>query len=65
MKKYNPSNIRITRKYCIFLKEAKRQNESSIDGVAKAINCFEQYTKFKEFKLFQHQQAVGFKKTCN
>jgi integrase/recombinase XerD len=62
MNKHNPNNVRITRKYCIFLKEAKRQNESSIDGVAKAINRFEQYTKFKEFKLFHHQQAVGFKK---
>lgn len=62
MKTHNPSNVRIARKYCIFLKEAKRQNESSIDGVAKAINRFEQYTKFKEFKLFHHQQAVGFKK---
>tara|TARA_R110002111_G_scaffold19919_3_gene47951 strand:+ start:267 stop:1364 length:1098 start_codon:yes stop_codon:yes gene_type:complete len=62
MKKHNPNNVRITRKYCIFLKEAKRQNESSIDGVAKAINRFEQYTKFKDFKQFHFQQAVGFKK---
>jgi integrase/recombinase XerD len=62
MNKHNPNNVRITRKYCIFLKEAKRQDESSIDGVAKAINRFEQYTKFKDFKLFHHQQAVGFKK---
>jgi len=62
MKKHNPNNVRINRKYCIFLKEAKRQDESSIDGVAKAINRFEQYTKFKDFKLFHHQQAVGFKK---
>jgi len=62
MNKHNPNNVRITRKYCIFLKEAKRQDESSIDGVAKAINRFEQYTKFKDFKLFHHQQGVGFKK---
>ena len=61
MNKHNPNNVRINRKYCIFLKEAKRQDESSIDGVAKAINRFEQYTKFKDFKLFHHQQAVGFK----
>jgi integrase/recombinase XerD len=62
MNKHNPNNVRINRKYYIFLKEAKRQDESSIDGVAKAINRFEQYTKFKDFKLFHHQQAVGFKK---
>jgi len=62
MNKHNPNNVRINRKYCIYLKEAKRQDESSIDGVAKAINRFEQYTKFKDFKLFHHQQAVNFKK---
>jgi integrase/recombinase XerD len=62
MNKHNPNNVRINRKYCIFLKEAKRQDESSIDGVAKAINRFEQYTKFKDFKQFHFQQAVGFKK---
>lgn len=61
MKKHNPNNVRITRKYCIFLKEAKRQDESTIDGITKAINRFEQYTKFKDFKQFHHQQAVGFK----
>lgn len=62
MNKHNANNVRINRKYYIFLKEAKRQDESSIDGVAKAINRFENYTKFKDFKLFHHQQAVGFKK---
>ncbi|PHR95109.1 MAG: recombinase XerC [Oceanobacter sp.] len=62
MNKHNPNNVRINRKYCIYLKEAKRQDESSIDGVAKAINRFEQYTKFKDFKLFHHQQAMSFKK---
>lgn len=62
MNKHNPNNIRITRKYCIFLKEAKRHNEASIDGVAKAINRFEQYTRFKDFKQFHFEQAVGFKK---
>ncbi|WNC69086.1 site-specific integrase [Thalassotalea nanhaiensis] len=62
MKKHNANNVRVTRQYCIFLKEAKRQNEASIDGVAKAINRFEQYTKFKEFKQFHFEQAVGFKK---
>ena len=62
MKKHNANNVRVTRQYCIFLKEAKRQNESSIDGVAKAINRFEQYTKFKDFKQFHYEQAVGFKK---
>jgi integrase len=61
MKKHNANNIRITRKYYIFLKEAKRQNEASIDSVAKAISRFDEYGKYRDFKAFHHQQAVAFK----
>lgn len=61
MKKHNANNERIKRNYFTFLKEAKRQNESSVDAVAMAISRFESYTKYKDFKAFHHQQAVGFK----
>ncbi len=61
MTKHNPNNERIKRKYFIFLKEAKRQNESSVDAVAKAISRFEVYTKYRDFKAFHFEQAVGFK----
>ena len=61
MIKHNPNNERIKRKYLIFLKEAKRQNESSIDAVAKALSRFESYTKCRDFKAFHFEQAVGFK----
>lgn len=61
MTKHNASNERIKRKYFIFLKEAKRQNESSVDAVAKAISRFETYTKYRDFKAFHFEQAVGFK----
>jgi len=62
MMKYNPDNERIKRKYFTFMKEAKRQNESSIDAIAKALNRFEVYSKFRNFKAFHYEQAVGFKK---
>ncbi|MFZ2451625.1 MAG: site-specific integrase [Methylovulum miyakonense] len=61
MTKHNAENERIKRKYFIFLKEAKRQNESSVDAVAKAISRFETYTKYRDFKAFHFQQAVSFK----
>ena len=61
MIKHNPNNERIKRKYLIFLKEAKRQNESSIDAVAKALSRFESYTKCRDFKAFHFEQAAGFK----
>ncbi|MCZ6802420.1 MAG: hypothetical protein O7D86_00385 [Proteobacteria bacterium] len=62
MIKHNPDNERIKRKYLIFLKEAKRQNEASIDAVAKALSRFESYTKHRDFKAFHFEQAVAFKR---
>ena len=62
MKKYNANNERIKRKYLTFLKQAKGQNEASIDAVAKAIARFEFYNKHKDFKAFHFEQAIGFKK---
>ena len=61
MKKHNSINERIKRKYFIYLKEAKRHNESTVDTAAKALSRFETYTKSRDFKAFHHQQAVGFK----
>jgi len=61
MKKMNANNERIKRKYLTFLKQAKGQNEASIDAVAKAISRFETYTKWKDFKAFHYEQAIAFK----
>lgn len=60
--KHNAENERAKRKYLTFIKEAKRQNEASLDAVAMALSRFEKYTKYKNFKAFHFQQAVGFKK---
>ncbi len=62
MRKHHPENERVKRKYFIFLKEAKRQSDASVDATAKAISRFEEYTGWKEFKAFHFQQAVGFKR---
>ncbi len=62
MIKHSAENERAKRKYLIFLKEAKRQDESSLDAVAMALSRFEKYTKYRSFKAFHFEQAVGFKK---
>lgn len=62
MQMHNAENERIKRQYFLYLKEAKRYNEASLDGVAKALNRFEVYTKFRSFKNFHIEQAVGFKR---
>lgn len=62
MRKHNTNNERIKRKYLVFLKQAKGQNEATIDAVAKAIARFESYNQYKDFKSFHFEQAIGFKK---
>ena len=61
MIKHNPNNERVKHKYFIFLKEAKRHNEATVDAVAKALSRFEEYGKYKDFKRFHFNQAVAFK----
>lgn len=62
MHRHHPDNERIKHKYFAFLKEALRQSEQTIDGVAKAIARFEEYNRYQDFRSFHHQQAVAFKK---
>ena len=60
MKIHNPDNERIKRAYFTFLVEAQGFSEATLDSVAKAINRFESYTKFRDFKAFHIEQAKGF-----
>jgi integrase len=62
MATYNVTNERIKRKYLIYLKEAMRYSEASVDAVAKALSRFGADTKYRDFKAFHVQQAVAFKK---
>jgi integrase len=62
MRKHCAENERIKRRYFTFLKEAKRHGEPTVDAAAKALNRFEVYTRFKDFKAFHFQQAIAFKR---
>lgn len=61
MIKHNPNNERIKHKYMRFLKEARGQNVCTIDSVAMALDRYEAYTKYADFKKFHYKKAVGFK----
>jgi hypothetical protein len=61
MKTHNPENERIKRAYFTYLAEAQGFSEPTLDAVAKAINRFEIYTSFRDFKAFHIEQAKGFK----
>jgi GAF domain-containing protein len=58
---HNPENERIKRAYFTYLKEARRVGEHSIDTAAVALARFDEYTKYRDFKRFHIQQAIGFK----
>ena len=56
--KTNPGNERIKRAYFVYLREARRSSEASIDAVAKSISRFEESTARKAFDRFHREQAV-------
>lgn len=60
--RFHPRNERIKQTYFLFLKEADQKADSTIDGIRKAILRFEEYTGFKDFKTFNKEQAIAFKK---
>jgi integrase len=62
MRKYNPENERIKRKYFAYLKEAKRHSEPTVDAAAKALSRFEEYVRHRNFKAFHFEQAIAFKR---
>jgi integrase len=61
MTKHNASNERIKRSYFIYLKEAERHSESTVDECAKALDRFEVYTGHRDFRTFHREQAIAFK----
>ncbi len=61
MRTHSPANERIKREYFAYLKEAKCFSEASLDGVAKALNRFEAYTRYRDFNTFRIEQAMVFK----
>ena len=61
MRKLNADNERTKHRYFIYLREAQRFDEKSVDMVAKAIARFETYTKWADFKRFRIEQATAFK----
>ena len=62
MRKFNEQNERIKRQYLTFLKEAKGQDEASLDKVAAALLDFEEALGFKPLKTFHRDWAGRYKR---
>lgn len=60
--KHNAANERIKREYFRYLAEAKGRDETTIDGIAKALARFEDSTGRKDFKRLHREQAIAFKR---
>ena len=61
MRKFNAENERVKRQYIGYLREAKGQDQKTLDKVLAALVQFEESTKYKPFKKFHIEQARGFK----
>ena len=59
--RYVEENERIKHDHAADLRNAKGQDDASIDKARAAIRLFEESTKFNPFKKFHQQQAVDFK----
>jgi integrase len=62
MRKHHPENERIKRRYLIFLREAKRLSETSVDQVAASLADFEAHAGYRDFKRFHIEQARAYKR---
>jgi integrase len=62
MTQHNAANERVKRRYFLYLREAKRQSEASVDAAAKALARFEELTLYRDFKAFNIEQVVAFKR---
>jgi integrase/recombinase XerD len=60
----NVTNERIKKKYWIYLKEANRHCESTIDNIRKSLLRFEEFLQGKELQ-FNKKLAIEFKKHLN
>ncbi len=60
-KDHHPENERLKHRYRTYMREARQHSEASLDAIDKALHRFEAYNRFKPFRAFHSQQAVGFK----
>lgn len=62
MRKFNEQNERVKRQYLSYLKEAKGQDETSLDKVAAALLDFEEALDFKPFRAFHRDWGARYKR---
>lgn len=61
----NPGNDRLKRDYLIHLSAARKRSSATVDQVRHAIDRFEAHTGFKDFKTFDKDQALTFRRALS
>lgn len=59
--KRHAENERVKRRYLQFLREVKGRDEASLDAVAKALERFDGYNRYRDLRKFHIEQAQAFK----
>ena len=62
MAKHNPANERNKRDYLRHLKHARGRDEATLDRVAKSLERFDALNGRKDFKRFNREQAIAFRR---
>ncbi|MCI4664944.1 MAG: site-specific integrase [Neomegalonema sp.] len=62
MKKHAAQNLRIKRKYLIWLRDAKGLSEASVEKASASIDRYEAYTAGANFNAYHPEKARGFKR---
>ncbi len=62
MRKHNPENELAKREYLSFLRNTNDgRSPATLDIVAAALNRFEAFNRYRNFKTFRREQAISFK----
>ena len=62
MSKRNSENLRIKRKYLLWLADALGLSEATIDKAARSIAAYESFLDGKDFRAFHAERARAFKR---
>lgn len=62
VRNHHPKNERIKRRYCIWLREAQRMGEKSVNHALASIGQYEATTGYRDFALFNVEQARKYKR---
>ena len=65
MRRHHPENERIKHRYLVYMREAKRLSDASVDHAASAIAAFEASTAYRDFRSFHIDQARRFKQVLD